>query len=69
MPMSSDMGGDMPMSMSKMMMPMWFYSTTEFTLLIKELKSNDMQTGKYILWLAIIFVMGFAHEALNFHRN
>ena len=56
---------DMPMNM----MPMWFYGSTEFTLLFKDFKSTPTTTGKYVLYIFIIFTFGILLEAINYHRT
>ena len=59
------MDPDMPMYM----MPMWFYNTSEFTLLLKELKSTPETTGKYVLYIFIVFAFGILLEGINYHRS
>ena len=51
------------------MMHMTFYQSAELTLLIKSLASKKDEVGTYIGLLAIVFVMAFILEMLNFLRS
>ena len=50
------------------MMHMSFYQTSELTLLIKGLASEEGEAGKYVALLAVVFIIAFILEMLNYMR-